>query len=147
MILVILNRSFDLATPLLQNDTYGGQFFSTLRNLLPVLEYEKELSDEQLITIKKKLNETDPVWTNFKYLWFEDVLDQVLAKFQAFYNKHKEEVLKGDLDAMRNMPEYQEHMDVYTQHLNTLKAIKQKREELNFEQVFSIEQQVATRRY
>lgn len=96
--------------------------------------------------MKVKLNETDPIWSSFKYLQFENTLQQVLGKFQQFYNKHQEEMNKGDLDAMRNMPEFQGNMDIYTRHLNIMNVIKQTREKLEFEKVFAIEQQVATQK-
>lgn len=146
---VIVDRGSDLVSPLLRDISYCGQFFGVLGEEQPFIESKTTGANGELVSQKEPLDEQDPIWLNFKYKPFGEMAKQVKEGYTDFYKKaqksYSDDSKKRRLeDEVRNLPQFQETIKDFAKHIETIGNITKKRIEIKFEEVFKIEQALAT---
>ncbi len=147
--LVLLNRGFDLISPLLRDESYAGMYYNLLKKKNSVLQFETEQEDGSQKVETSKLNEQDTIWLNFKYKPYLDSMKKVSQSFKDFTSKNSNNEVKNDdagnvLDKLRSLPQFQEFMKDYSKHLNTMIKIRNEFKNSNFQKIFEYEQGIAT---
>ena len=146
---VIVHRAFDLVTPLLRDGSYAGQFFHFLEREEHTIEGKHIGQNEEVTTQMDPLNENDPIWLNFKYKNFGEASRQINEAFKAYFQKvskssngqKKKENLE---DEVRELPQLRETIHDFTKHIEAFSKISAKKLEIKFEEVFKLEQGLAT---
>lgn len=148
--LIILDRGFDVITPILHELTFQAMVYDTLEIRNDVYSYRTTSGAGDQRQKKVILDENDELWRELRHEHIADVSKVVYEKFQAFATKKK---LKhpGDPDIsikdlgrhIRRVPQYQKELSGYSLHLNLVEKCLQKyRSGIN--DLCKVEQDLAT---
>lgn len=144
---VVINRGFDMLSPFLREMTYSGLYFNLLQQTEHKLKFEIESEKNMMIEREARLNETDPLWLNYKYQQFPDAMAEVSKSYQTFVNqnsKQKGGTINEMVNNLRSLPQFKEFIKDYSKHLNNMMNITKAYKEQNFRTVFEYEQGIAT---
>lgn len=152
-VLVIVDRSMDMITPLLHEFTYQA----LAHDLLPLQEGDK-ITYKTIInegapneeTKEMEISEKDKVWVDYRHVHMKDVLERLgedFAKFRAA-NAQFDEKDKASVDTIRQMlaglSDFQEGKNIYTLHLNMAHECMKYFQDHKLLEVSSVEQCLAT---
>lgn len=153
--LIILERSYDVATPL-THDFYYQSLVSDLLNIdyRNEIEYESESAQGKKETKRAYLTEKDKVWRNFRYKHMADTLNGLsndfneLVKNNSTAQVHKGQKVNLDVKEMqkivRSIPEYAFTIDRYVLHMHLLDLCMKQFHAKNLKELGDIEQTVTT---
>lgn len=145
--MLLMDRSEDMVTPLLQNISYSSQYFNLLGNRDHILKFKiaatRGKQEEDGVSY---LNENDKIWTSHKYRDYVEAMDMVVKEKVKFMEEHNSSGGGSDniLDQIRKAPELKEYLKDFNKHMETFGLIKDKAEESNLMQVLEYEQSLAT---
>lgn len=124
--LLILDRSFDMASPLLHDYSYECLVYETVENPDQADELcSQDKSKEAHGQSEKILNENDVVWRRYKNEHFAKVMVCISNEISRFVaeNKNINAIKKGEglevtdlKDVLSSMPKYQELLSIYSKH-------------------------------
>jgi len=127
--LYILDRSMDLAAPLVHEFTYQAM----VHDLLPIKEgdkvsYKVNINEGSGAQVEKELeiNEKDKIWTSNRHKHMKDTIDTLMGEFQKFVDDNPHfanqnsnvtslNVIK---DMLAGLPQFQAVKEAYSLHLN-----------------------------
>lgn len=151
--MIVVNRGSDVVTPFLSDSTYASMYFNMLEQSKPVLEFEMVVdAKDGIVDNVTPLNDSDPLWTAYKYRSFKEAKKQTDSMFSEL---EKNSLINSDksnskvnpdalAEALRNMPQLEEKVKDLQKHSNTMARIDLKQAEVNFDQLFQIEQGIAS---
>lgn len=152
---IIMERSYDLLTPL-QHDYY---YSSQLMDLLDIRnnQYEHTCINEKQHKFTKisKLNETDSIWLQYRGKPFRESLKAIITGFNSFLsNNSAANLAKGDSienmniekmgEIIQEIPQYQDLLGEYSFHISMLEIAGLLFNERQIDAIFEFEQRVAT---
>uniref|UniRef100_A0A093V8V1 Protein transport protein sec1 n=1 Tax=Talaromyces marneffei PM1 TaxID=1077442 RepID=A0A093V8V1_TALMA len=153
-VLLIVDRSLDLYSPLVHEFTYQAM----AHDLLPIKEGDKvtyktvinEGSTKEQVT-DMEIGEHDRVWVDYRHLHMKDVLEKLaddFARFRAANPQFAEENDKVTVNTIKDMlaglSDFQEGKNAYTLHLNMAQECMNFFQERNLLELSSVEQSLAT---
>jgi syntaxin-binding protein 1 len=152
--LLIVDRSFDVMTPLIHEFTYQAMIHDVLAPKLKGNEYTFASRNNKGEVGEKKatLDETDVLWPMLRHMHIADSMNWIVESFNDFLKKNKAvkfakkskvQTLSEMTDAMRQMPQFQELLEKYTLHIN-LSSDCMKQFNKGLDQVASLEQDMST---
>ncbi|KAJ2492647.1 syntaxin binding protein 1 [Coemansia sp. RSA 2050] len=151
--LIIVDRSADPFAPVLHEFTYeamvhdlldieGGNKFSYTAQLANGTEEAKTVT----------LDESDPVWQEFRFQHISDAQQGILKKFQALVGSNRDIVgmqsgERVDLSRMRdvinNMPQFRDQMSLIASHITIMQRCMDQFEKLQLNDLGLLEQNLA----
>lgn len=148
--LIILDRGFDVKSPILHELTFQAMVYDLLRVKNDVYTYKATTGTGEMKERDIILDENDDLWVELRHQHIADVSRAVSDKFQDFAQKKK---LKhaGDPDIsikdlarhIRRVPQYQKELSRYSLHITLVdQCLKLYREGIN--EVCKVEQNLAT---
>ncbi|KAJ3201238.1 vacuolar sorting protein VPS33/slp1 [Entophlyctis luteolus] len=164
-VLIILDRSFDLMSPLVHEFTYQAML-----NDLLVMEdgkyvYQAESNSEETPKTgsappqltKAVLDDTDAIWMLIRHWHYVDAVDYVRENFNKFLSENKAaasmlnanskrglENLNDMKDTISSLPQFQELKAKYSVHINICQECKSLFERRKLDLVAAVEQDLAT---
>jgi len=129
--LLIVDRLFDIVTPLLHEPTYQSMVY----DLLPIEEDQyKFKSDADSKETKLNLTDSDPIWQSMRHKPIEKAMYAIANNFAEFKQKNQ----SSDKDLIKNT------LTMYSLHINMSKSAKQKWDEKGLQKLSALEQEIAT---
>ncbi|KAJ2033824.1 syntaxin binding protein 1 [Coemansia sp. S3946] len=151
--LVIVDRSADPFAPVLHEFTYEAM----VHDLLDIedgnkFSYTAQLANgtEEVKTVV--LDESDPVWQEFRFQHISDAQQGILKKFQALVGSNRDIVgmqsgERVDLSRMRdvvnNMPQFKDQMSLIASHITIMQRCMDQFEKLHLNDLGLLEQNLA----
>lgn len=127
--LIILDRSFDVISPLLHELTYQAMVTDLVCNnsnsSTDVYTYEKTQPNGELKVVEVPLDEDDDLWVKLRHLHIAEVSNRIpesikkFSKDKKINNLGKKDITIKDLTAtVRKMPQYQKELSMYEVHFH-----------------------------
>nr|CAH69616.1 Sec1-4 syntaxin-binding protein [Paramecium tetraurelia] len=150
---MIIDRSYDVATPLLHDFYYQSMIYDLLDITNDIYETEVEAGGKQ---IKQKVifNENDDLFNRYKYRHIIQVLEGIPVEFREFINNNTTaKVQQGqmnnlDLNQMseivKTLPQYNELLGKYTLHMKLIEKSWSIFENKGLKEIGEIEQGLIT---
>jgi len=149
--LLILDRTYDVISPLLHEFTYQAMIY----DLLPIENDHYKYTTQTNEGSKEKdiiLSEADPLWPTLRHQHIADSMNWILDGFNEFVKENKAtklytgkvESLKEMSEAMKSMPQYKEMLDKYSLHINLSTTAMKIFDEQQLKKIASVEQDMAT---
>ncbi|KAL1977386.1 hypothetical protein VTN31DRAFT_245 [Thermomyces dupontii] len=154
-VLIIVDRTIDLISPLVHEFTYQAM----AHDLLPIKDGDK-VTYRTLVNEGKpnqemkdmEIGEHDRIWVDYRHMHMKDVLEKLADDFARFRraNAHFAEddsskVSVGTIkDMLAGLSEFQEGKNAYTLHLNMAQECMKYFQERKLLEVSSVEQTLAT---
>ncbi|KAJ5098706.1 hypothetical protein N7532_005707 [Penicillium argentinense] len=153
-VLLVVDRSMDVYSPLLHEFTYQAM----VHDLLPIKEGDKvtyktllnEGKDTEEIK-EMEIGEHDKVWVDYRHMHMKDVLGKLgddFAKFRKANPQFADDNDKANVNTIKDMlaglTEFTEGKDAYTLHLNMAEECMKYFQSRKLIEVSSIEQSFAT---
>ncbi|KAJ2496475.1 syntaxin binding protein 1, partial [Coemansia sp. RSA 2052] len=151
--LIIVDRSADPYAPVLHEFTYEAM----VHDLLDIedgkkFSYTAQLANGTEETKIVMLDETDPVWQEFRFQHISDAQQGILKKFQALVGSNRAIVgmqsgERVDLSRMRdvvnNMPQFKDQMSLIASHITIMQRCMDQFEKLHLNDLGLLEQNLA----
>ena len=154
---LIANRGSDLLSPLISDISLSSLHYNLHEKTENTIEFEVQSDDaETMKTITSYLNDTDPIWTDFKYKHISQAKKEIQKSFEDFSARMFPSSKKGDegeemnadqlAEDLRNLPQLEEAAQIYQTHLSNIRKLEGIMEEIRFDQIFELEQMIATKK-
>ncbi|KAJ1664399.1 syntaxin binding protein 1 [Coemansia sp. RSA 1813] len=128
--LIIIDRSADPFAPILHEFTYEAMVYDLLKvDENNQVSYTAEMGDGSTQTKQLKLNDSDPIWEEFRFQHISDAQDGLLKKFNDLVGSNKSitEMRAGkklNLSKMRDvvnrLPQFKDQMAVISAHITVM---------------------------
>ncbi|KAJ2904240.1 syntaxin binding protein 1, partial [Coemansia aciculifera] len=151
--LIIVDRSADPYAPVLHEFTYEAM----VHDLLEIedgkkFSYTAQLANGTEETKTVVLDDTDPVWKEFRFQHISDAQQGILKKFQDLVGSNRAIVgmqagERVDLSRMRdvvnNMPQFKDQMSLIASHITIMQRCMDQFEKLHLSDLGMLEQNLA----
>ncbi|KAJ8327543.1 hypothetical protein BDV3_003364 [Batrachochytrium dendrobatidis] len=145
-ILIIVDRSFDMMSPLLHEFTYQAMMTDLLIN------------ESGSAPSYNNLDESDAIWTLIKHWHFAEAVEYIRTSFTKFLSENKAaanaigadskpigiDSLKQMKDTLSSLPQFQEMKAKFAVHINICQECKSLFEKRRLDLAASVEQDLAT---
>ncbi|KAF8906192.1 ras opposite [Gymnopilus junonius] len=149
--LLITDRSMDMMAPFVHEFTYQAM----ANDLLPIEDGNKYSYKFQssVGTYEDKvatLSDIDTTWTAVRHLHMREAIDKLMADFNKFlednavFNGEGAANLNDMKDMLASLPQYQEHREKFSLHLNMAQDCMEIFEKQKLSDIASVEQSCAT---
>jgi len=126
--LLILDRAFDVMTPILHEFTYQAMCYDLLDVQNDHYKYTAKTNSGEEKPKEVILSEVDPLWPTLRHMHIAECMNWIIDGFNTFMAENKGasklssggkvNTLKEMSEAIRGMPQYQEMLDKYSLHIN-----------------------------
>lgn len=150
--LILLDRSVDLASPLVTPLTYEGlldDLFGISNNLVNLSDVVREIQEKGRVTGKKQrlpLNDDDKIFQEIRHLHFVSVgrkLQDITRALEEVYEKRKTLQETSEIkEYFYKLPELQQQHDDLTAHVAIAQAIKRTTASSDFRRMIETEQNI-----
>lgn len=150
--LLILDRSFDMTSPLLHDYAYESLVYETVENGDEADKMcSEEVKQEKHGQSEKMMDRSDLVWHRYKNKHFANAMVTINNEISRFVqeNKNIAAIKKGDAlevadlkDVLTTMPKYQELLTMYSKHLNMCQKVDQNLKRRKFIDLIKVEQMI-----
>ena len=142
--LIILDRRYDLVTPLLHAFSYQNLVYDLLKTRDNLLFFNPQGSFGENMK-KARLDESDPVWMKFRYSHVTIVIQKLLQVMNEFTNTDLSNLTIEELSQIsKDLPEFSENLARHILHLATLQECMDKVNSTSLLEVQELEQAVVT---
>lgn len=131
--LIILDRGFDMISPLVHTLTYQAAAYDLLKIPNDVYEYHYQDGGGKEQTKEVVLNEQDKLWLEFRHEHISKVFQGVSSKFDDFVTTKRRTTKLSSKDGsfgttqlrqmMKDLPQHQQEMNKFGVHLDMSSAI------------------------
>eukprot|EP00996_Jenningsia_fusiforme_P003553 NODE_434_length_2255_cov_23.200816_g400_i0.p1 GENE.NODE_434_length_2255_cov_23.200816_g400_i0~~NODE_434_length_2255_cov_23.200816_g400_i0.p1 ORF type:complete len:469 (+),score=82.09 NODE_434_length_2255_cov_23.200816_g400_i0:135-1541(+) len=155
--LLLLDRSVDLAAPLLHEFTYQAMLYDLVRNDLRGVHYTHTFVNNGGNTVVREvlLDEYDPLWVEFRHRHISEAAPEIAKSFQQFAQSTKgalgmpkrdsrEMDMSKLAEAVRAIPQHQEKANRFSLHINLVDRLMTMFRVERLEPIALLEQSLAT---